>query len=303
MLGSTCWDCTETRRMAPAHVEVHRMLLFAVVGKPVGHSLSPQMHRAAFHALGIEAEYLRVECEAHELVGLAAAVSAGALAGVNITIPHKRAAFELADEASEEAKLLGVANTWARRDGAVLAHNTDGAGFLMGLQGVDLDTSGSAVILGAGGAARAICLALSRRGHRVVVLARDPDRVQHDFRLLGGELRHWDGETALRAAREAALVVNATPVGMEPDCEAVPAFPLGNLRPAAVVYDIVYRPRRTAWLRAAEARGLRTVDGVKMLAGQGAASLELWLGRPAPLSAMLAALESSLEKAPGVAPE
>ncbi|MEP0767228.1 MAG: shikimate dehydrogenase [Fimbriimonadia bacterium] len=286
--------------MGPIDVETKRMLLFAVVGKPIGHSLSPQMHRAAFHALGIEAEYLRVECDPHEVGGLAAAVRTGALAGVNITIPHKRAAFELADEASAEAKLLGVANTWVRRDSKVVAYNTDGAGFLMGLRDIELDAEGSTVILGAGGAARAICLALSRQRRRVVVLSRHPDEARDDFRLLGGEVTQWDGERAATAARTAALVVNATPVGMEPDFEAIPAFPLGNLRPDAVVYDIIYRPRRTAWLRAAEARGLRTVDGVRMLAGQGAASLELWLGRPAPLKAMLAALESSLEKAPGV---
>ena len=303
LIGSTYWDCTEARRTRLASVEAVRMLLFAVVGKPVGHSLSPQMHRAAFRALGIEAEYLRVECEVQELGGLASAVRAGALHGVNITIPHKRAAFELADDASEEARLLGVANTWVQDCGRVVAHNTDGAGFLMGLQEIELDPEGSAVVLGAGGAARSISLALSRQGREVTVLARRPQLVQESFRLLGADVLLWDGESAARAARSAALVVNATPVGMEPDTEAVPDFPLGNLRAGAVVYDIVYRPRRTAWLRAAEAKGLGTVDGVQMLAGQGATSLELWLGRPAPFSAMLAALETSLEKAPGDAPE
>ncbi len=292
------------------------MKLFAILGRPVSHSLSPEMHRAAYRELGIEAEFMRIDCGPDEVPRIAELVRRGVLAGANITLPHKVAALDLADEASEETRLLGAANTWVGAGGRLVAHNTDGIGFLSGLKsphpnpppqaGEGAKTGGpqagegisagegspNALVLGAGGAARAICLALQCDGWQVKVAARNPEKAAAVFSALGCVLIRWDKSHLEAIAPSLNLVVNSTPIGMEPHEGDKPDFPLRNLPPNAIVYDIVYRPRRTAFLSEAEQLGLTVVDGLEMLVGQGAKAFELWFGIPAPVAAMRkAALE------------
>jgi shikimate dehydrogenase len=252
------------------------------------------MHRVAYRALGIDAEYLRIDCDEDELPAVANLVRRGVLAGANITVPYKTQAFELADGASEEARLLRAANTWVRDHDQLVAHSTDGPGFLKGLGTVPPPRRKKALILGAGGAARAVCLALSRTGWDVTVAARTPEKAAGVFAPLGGTLKRWDEAFFEKVAPSLGLLVNATPVGMTPRENEAPQFPFGNLQAGSVVYDVVYRPGQTLALRTAAALSLVTVGGVRMLVGQGARSFELWFGRPAPEAEMLAAVEGRL---------
>lgn len=267
------------------------MRLFAVLGHPVLHSLSPPMHRAAYQALGIDAEYVRLECEEDEVERIADLVRTGVLSGANITIPYKEAAFRLADGAAGHSEKLGSANTWVLQDGKLIAHSTDGAGFMMGLATAPQPPVKSALILGNGGAARAIALALTDNGYQVEVAARDAASAAKIFPTLGANVIEWAEVTD--HLPETGLLVNATPLGMLD--RTSPEVEFGNLRTGAVVYDIVYRPKMTGLLRSAEAAGFATVGGAKMLVGQGAKAFELWFGIPAPMDQMQIAVSTLLE--------
>lgn len=260
--------------------------LVVLLGDPVGHSLSPVIHNAAF------AE------QALDLVYLAHAVASGALPhaidglwalgarGANVTIPHKRAVLGLASEATETARTLGAANTLRRGDDGWVADNTDVEGFLDPLRIHRQRVSGHPVaVLGAGGAARAVVYAVLRdlSPAHVTVLARRPDQADQLAVDLGA---HGDVRVAAmddrEAVRSAALIVNATPVGM--DGNATPLAGLSMLHDRHVVYDLIYRPAQTPLLKAAESRGAETINGLPMLLGQAAASYRQWTGLAFPLA-------------------
>jgi shikimate dehydrogenase len=270
----------------------------ALLGYPVQHSRSPAMQNAAFQKVGLDWSYEAIEVEPERFEAVARALPARSFAGANITVPHKLRALELADSATDVARGVGAANTFSFHSGEILAHNTDVEGFVRALreQAPDAPAGRRALVLGAGGAARAVVYGLLREGASAVdVWNRSRDRAV----ALVEDLEPFARQAALRAVPEpttdqAELLVNATSVGMsvpEPAARAQDDFKLlhisaDNLRDVQVVVDLVYRDGGTLLLREAKARGSTYVDGIDILVHQGAASFELWTGKEAPLEVM-----------------
>lgn len=258
----------------------------AVLGHPVEHSRSPALHNAAYRALGLDAVYVALDVEPAALPAALAGVRALGLMGVNVTVPHKAAASALCDEVDDVARRVGAVNTVIVRDGRLWGTNTDVYGFRRSLEEVPR----RAVVLGAGGAARAVVVALVEAGAAAGVVARDVDKA-HDLVELGaGEVIPWTPRGLAGALEGADLVVDTTPVGISAASEAaLPApVPLEALPASATVATLVYH-RETALLAAARARGLRTMDGAAMLIHQAARAFTLMTGREAPLDVMRAA--------------
>ena len=255
----------------------------AVIGHPVAHSRSPAMHTAAYRALGLDWHYIAIDVEPGDLGAFAAGLDPGGFAGVNVTIPHKQAVLELCDEVSDEARRAGSVNTVLVRDGRLRGETTDGFGLLWALGGLE---PADALVLGAGGAARAAVTALADAGWQVAVSARRPEAAA----ALGVAVEPWPPR---RAAR---LVVNATPLGQQPPGpgpgQPGPGpIPAELITPEVVVCDLAYRGdgTPTPLVEAAAARGARAVDGLDVLVGQGIAAFELFTGVPAPVDVMRAA--------------
>jgi shikimate dehydrogenase len=259
-----------------------------IAGDPVAHSLSPIIHNAWLEAGGIDAAYLPfAPRDAAGFEALVAAGRAGMLAGLNVTAPFKEQAFALADQATAAARLTRSANILRFVEGRVLADSSDGIGLMRGLaeQAPGLDLAGRPVVLlGAGGAARAGAGALVEAGAEVRIVNRSPDRAEALADDLGPSVRVMSGQAA---ADGAALVVNALSVA--------PDFDLMRLPAEAVVMDMTYKPLDTAFLKAARARGLATVDGLSMLIGQAAPSFEAIFGRAPPPLDLRALLTAHLE--------
>lgn len=250
----------------------------AVIGHPVSHSRSPRMHTAAFEALGMaEWSYEAIDVAPERLAEFVAELSQSGLRGVNVTIPHKAAVVELCDVVSAEAVRAGSVNTLLSEPEGIRGESTDGRGLLWALGPRE---EGRALVLGAGGAARAVVPALVDADWDVAVAARRPQAAA----ALGVEVEAWPP----RALPD--LVVNATPVGQAGDPEALPFDP-ALLRPGMIVADLAYLGdgRPTALCRAAAAAGAEVVDGLEVLVGQGLLAFELFTGRHPPVDAMLAA--------------
>jgi shikimate dehydrogenase len=279
-------------------------LRFAVVGDPVAHSKSPVMHRAAYRALGLPHTYEAIHATADGLGAVVAELRSGALDGVNVTVPHKEHVLSLVDRLDDSARVAGAANTIVREaSGHLVAYNTDApalAAELARLAGSPFAWGEiRALVLGSGGAARAATAALGRslRVADVAVRARRFDD-EAQGRTFAQTAPCPISTQAWRASPESEgrtfALVQATSAGMRggSDGEAVARVVAWDRVPRdAVALDVVYAPRDTPWLQAARARGLRCDDGLGMLARQGALALELWLGVPAPLSEMRAALD------------
>ena len=258
-----------------------------VIGWPIDHSLSPAMHNAAFRALGLDWAYLAFPIAPENVErGVRGLFDAGC-AGLNVTIPHKQAVLACCDEVTPAVQAIGAANTLVPAgDGRIRGDNTDAAGFLRALdEAAPLDLAGADVLMiGAGGAARAIAFALGGRGARLRVANRTAARAAE----LGTPVP-FEPHAIAEAASRAALVVNATSLGMGTDA-VPPELPVDVLGPGQVAYDIVYRREPTPWLRAAAGRGARTVDGLGMLLHQGAAAFAQWTGEEPPIDAMRSGL-------------
>lgn len=274
--------------------------LVALLGDPVAHSLSPRMHAAAFGALGLRWAYVALRVLPSELPEAVQGLRALGFVGANITVPHKEAASALVDRLDEVARACGAVNTIVFGEGRrALGYNTDVAGVRRALQYGNVSVSGlRAAVLGAGGAARAACVALAHEGiAEVVLFARRVERAEF---LAGSMSTLFPGvrfeaqplqQDALRwGLEEAALLVNATPIGMHPDTDQSPIPSEEVLHDRMAVLDLVYTPARTRLLRMAERVGARPLSGLWVLAFQGAVSFELWTGRPAPVDAMLRAI-------------
>jgi len=266
--------------------------LFGIIGNPVEHSLSPAMHNAAFAALGLNAVYVPMRPENPEEAyhGLRAL----GFVGVSVTVPYKVAIMPLLDEIDPVARKIGAVNTLMfRRDerGAPLCtgYNTDWIGSNRALA-EEIDLAGSTVlILGAGGAARAVGFGLLEAGAEILVHNRTESKGQGLAAQLGAT---WVTARDLAGVR-ADVLINTTSVGMAPDHNALP-IPAQFVPHFSVVMDIVYAPLETHLLRAAAASGCRTIDGVQMLLHQGAAQCSLWTGHKAPLAVMRHALLAEL---------
>jgi shikimate dehydrogenase len=259
-----------------------------VIGDPVRHSLSPRLHNAAYTALGLDWVYVAFEVANGAAPAALDAVRTLGIAGLSVTMPHKAAVAEQCDELSPDAEALRSVNTVTPlADGRLAGDSTDGEGFLRSLADEHVDVAGcGALVLGGGGAARAVARALAGAGARVQVAARRPEAALDAAGLANGTAIGWSER--VDAAIAADIVVNATPIGMAGD--AALAVPAEALRATHAVIDLVYEPLVTPLLVAARAQGARTVSGLGMLVHQAALQVERWTGQPAPVDAMRAAV-------------
>ena len=271
-----------------------------VIGWPIVHSLSPAMQAAAIRAAGIDYAYIAMPVHPEALTQAVAGLRSLGFRGFNVTIPHKTAIIECLDEIDEDARRIGAVNTVVIEDGRLSGHNTDVTGFLRGLsrQGMTVREN-RAALFGAGGAARAVIWGLAKEGaERITVGVRDEMKARAALADLASvvnlEVFSWE-DTAFRdALKNAALLVNSTPLGMTPKLEAIPPVDWNLVQPSAFVYDIIYTPARTRFLQEAEARGHRVLNGTSMLVGQGAEALALWTGIQPDEAAMERALLDAL---------
>jgi shikimate dehydrogenase len=258
-----------------------------VCGWPVGHSRSPAMHNAALAEVGLDWRYLLLPLPPHLFAETVRALPAAGFRGVNVTIPHKEAALALADEATETARAIGAANTLTFEGGRILAENTDAPGLLAALAPVCDPAGRQALVLGAGGSARAAVWALLRAGAEVSVWNRTLER----SRALAADL----GARAVAAPERADIVVNCTSVGLSDPEATFKTLPLDadDWSVGTCVVDMVYRAGGTTLLNAALERGAGVVDGMEILLHQGALSFERWTGTAAPRAAMREAARRS----------
>jgi shikimate dehydrogenase len=258
-----------------------RIPLAAVIGHPIAHSRSPSLHTYWLKRYGIKGHYIPIDISPTDLPDLIRTLPRLGFVGANITIPHKEAILNIADIVTDRAALIGAANTLIfRKDGKIHADNTDGSGFIANLRQNAPNwapASGPAVVLGAGGGARAVVAALIEVGApeiRIVNRTRPrADALRSDF---GAKLHVYDWVQAGNLMEDAATVVNTTSLGMsgKPDFRV----PMDGLNPRALVTDLVYTPLKTQLLIEAEARGCTTVDGLGMLLHQAVPAFERWFG-------------------------
>ena len=273
--------------------------LVGVIGSPVAHSLSPLLHDAAFAALGLGDTWrsLAFEVAPGQAAGALAAMRRADISGLSVTMPHKADVAALVDDRTEVARRLGAVNCIVNTDGVLLGTNTDGAGFVASLaRGAAFTPAGKrCLVIGAGGAARAVVLALADAGaSEVAVLNRTPDRATAVAALAGavGSVVTEGANHLAEAVGSADLVVNATPVGMTGGAAGPWLVAPQLLHAGQVAADLVYVPRPTPWLVQAAAAGARSVDGLGMLVHQAAAQLALWTGAVPPVEAMWQAAEA-----------
>jgi shikimate dehydrogenase len=253
--------------------------IFGILGRPVSHSLSPAMHNAAFRHLGINAAY--VAFPVTDLTQAVSGLRGLGIGGVSVTIPFKEEIIPFLDELDPQATAIGAVNTVVNRDGRLTGYNTDWLGAVTALTAKISLKGHHVLILGAGGASRAIAYGIIQKGARVSLMDIDAARAAALIQDLGAQAIPPE---ALGTC-PATILVNATPVGMTPDIDGIPINPdlLGRFE---VVMDIVYQPLTTRLLREAQAKGAATIDGLQMLIHQGAAQFELWTGLEAPAEVM-----------------
>ena len=275
------------------------MTLAAVIGSPVGHSLSPAIHNAAFRALGLPWVFVAWEVPEGYAPEALESMERFGVAGLSVTMPHKSAVAQALDGLAEEAEILGAVNCVVREAGAggetkLIGHNTDGYGIIASLRedaGFAPENS-DCLVLGAGGAARAAVLALASAGAaRIAVANRTPKRAKQAAALAGnkGEVVPAD------AAGEFDLVINATPLGMGDLKDEIPVSPM-LLRPDQTVLDLIYIPEETTLMAQARDRGVAVYNGLGMLVHQAARAFELWTSQPAPLEAMASAVSPDVKQ-------
>lgn len=267
--------------------------LAAVIGSPVAHSKSPQLHTHWLKVNGLAGYYIPMDVRSEDLEQVLRTLPKAGFVGVNITIPHKEKVLEIADQITDRATLIGAANTLIlRSDGKIHADNTDGYGFINNIRQAEPDwdpKAGPAAILGAGGAARAVVSALLDAGvPKILISNRTKVRAEALRADFGKRLQVVDWVQAGNMLEEATTVVNTTSLGMigKPPLRV----PLDGLRPGTLVNDLVYTPLKTQFLAEAEEMGCRIVDGLGMLLHQAVPAFERWFGvRPEVDSATRAA--------------
>ncbi len=281
-----------------------------LIGYPLTYSLSPRLHQAALQACAVRGEYRLYPVPPlpqgqERLRQLLQQMRQGRLHGLNVTIPHKQTLLPYLDDLTLEARAIGAVNTLLLHEGLLVGDNTDAAGFwrhLISLPNMD-EGPKTALILGAGGAARAVAFALLKAGWSLRVAARRLEQAQRLVQDLTQALSPHSYELRIKALpleqaplrqhlNHIHLIVNATPVGMPPDLEQSPWPPGLPFPPQASVYDLIYHPPQTRLLHDAQAAGLQTVNGLGMLVEQAALAFERWTGVPAPRQQMHRALSA-----------
>jgi shikimate dehydrogenase len=274
----------------------------ALIGDPVEHTMSPAMHNAAFKKLGLDYLYIPLRVAPGELPQAVAGLKALNVAGFNVTIPHKVAVMPLLAGLDPLAEKIGAVNTVVNKDGKLRGYNTDAEGFFRVLLEQGISPQGkNIVLLGAGGAARAIAYILAEKGARLTILNRRQELdwaeniAQFILDDLQKEVKVFELGDIAKALPGADLLVNATSVGMSP-AENESPVPAALLDKVPVVFDIVYNPLKTRLLKEAAAAGAQTISGIDMLAWQGALSFEKWTGKAAPVDLMRREAVKMLER-------
>ena len=275
-----------------------------LIGDPIEHSMSPAMHNTAFKDRGLDYVYLPFRVAKAQLGEAILGVKALNIRGLNVTIPHKVSVIPLLDELDPLAEKIGAVNTIINNDGVLKGYNTDAHGFLRALLEQDIEPDGkSIVMLGAGGASRAISFILAERGANLVILNR---QLELDWAVkLGNSISRTFGrkvkalelneQNLTPVLRKANILVNTTSVGMRPNTNDTP-IPARLLESDLVVFDIVYNPVKTKLLTEAESAGAKAISGLEMLVRQGALAFEMWTGLTAPLEIMRKATIRALKK-------
>ena len=278
-------------------------LQLGIIGCPIGHSISPAFQQAALDHYRMDATYQAWEVASDEVGEFIQGLRRPDLLGINVTLPHKEAVIPYLDQVDERATEARAVNTIVHQDGKLTGHNTDGYGFLRALrEGGRFEPRGRRVlVLGAGGAARGVTLALIGEGVADLTIAnRTLPRAEQLLGLvraggINGQAIPMTWNDLAEAAVRADLIVNCTSIGMihGPDAKGTPLLQQ-QIPPAALVYDLVYNPPETPLLREASRAGAATLGGIQMLVHQGAASFEMWTGQAAPIAVMLAAATQAM---------
>ena len=276
--------------------------LVGVFGHPAAENPGVVIQEAAFRDMGMPLwRFLTIDVDPDKLEDAIKGLKAFKMRGINCTIPHKLNVIQYLDELSESARLIGAVNTIVNNDGRIFGENTDGKGFMESLRANGVDPRGKKiVILGAGGAARAISVELSLAGAgSITIVNRPEDEVlaKSLMELLKkiakkSDFVTWDHTYSVPADTE--ILVNATPIGLYPNVDDIPNIDLGTILPSMFVQDVIPNPAVTPFLRAAAARGARWNTGTGMLINQAAINIELWTGRKPNKEVMLRALEEAL---------
>lgn len=290
------WQTTAGRFTPPARL--------AVIGDPISHSRSPQMHNPALRACGIDAQYIRVQVPEGSVGHAFRQFAACGFLGINITIPHKFEALAAVDEVDDLARVLGAVNTLVLRNGRLSGHNSDGPGYLRSVQeafGVEVKDLRILILGAGGGAGRAVAVQSALVGCKKLILANRSKAKSEQVAQEIGEVGHCLDVTALdwtdadisSAAKNVDLIVNATPLGMRSTDARL--LPPDSIEPRHFVFDMVYRAEGgTPLLTDAQAVGARVVDGLTLLLHQGAISFEHWFDTPAPLQVMREGLHKAV---------
>ncbi len=273
-----------------------------IIGHPVGHSLSPEIHNAAFAALGLPYVYVAHDVPPGGVARALDGIRVLGYRGLSVTIPHKVEALAAVDEVDATARIIGCINTVVNEDGRLVGYNSDGLGAVHALREAGADPQGGhTVVLGSGGAARAVSVTIAREAPpdtlTILGIERDElDRLAADVRRHGrSTVQHalLDDASLAQALSGADLVLHCSPVGMHPQ-ESRSLIPPSLLRPTLAVFDAVYNPRRTQLIRDAERAGCQTILGLEMFLGQAFVQFQLWTGRPAPRDVMRNVVEAKL---------
>lgn len=278
--------------------------LLGVFGYPIEHSLSPLMHNAALEELKLNYCYIPFKVEPKKLGGAVGAIRALNIRGVNVTIPHKVAVMEYLDEISLEAEIIGAVNTICNDEGILKGYNTDGKGFVRSLkEDACEDPSGKKMLLiGAGGAAKGVAVQLGLEGVGQLTIAnRTPEKAENLARLVNKAVDEnvavpssLGSKDFIRAMNEADIIINATPIGMYPYIDDSPLQDENLINSETLVCDLIYNPLETVLLRTAKTRGARTLNGIGMLAYQGAIAFNIWTGALPPVHVMKKTLVNAL---------
>lgn len=270
--------------------------LTALLGSPVAHSISPLMHNEAFQLLDLDYTYLCFEVNEETLPAAVDGLKACGIRGFNLTMPNKNKIVELLDELSPAARLIGAVNTVVNDDGHLTGYNTDGVGYMQAVKDAGYDITGKTItIMGAGGAATAICAQAALDGvEKIHIFARETSRFWDRTQKLAENINstlpckavlHENKDTAAlaQAISESALLLNATSVGMAPNTEGTIIEDTSLYHPDLIVSDVIYNPRETRFLKEAREAGCRTFNGMYMLIYQGAEAFRLWTGKEMPV--------------------
>lgn len=271
-----------------------------IFGYPVAHSFSPPMQNAALQAANLDYAYIAMPVAPENLEAAVAGLRAMNFRGVNVTIPHKQAIMQYLDEINQDAKIIGAVNTVVNDSGHLTGYNTDVIGFVDAMKDKGFEAAGkNAVMLGAGGAARAIIWGLIKENVQSIAIGvrnvtKVQPLVQYFKEYLDIKLYDWNDDAFKGELRGTDLLINATPLGMAPNVDAMPPVDWDCIPSSAFVYDIIYTPAETLFLRTAKEKGCQILNGEGMLVGQGAEAFRLWTGVEPNQSIMAEALHKML---------